>query len=539
MSQVSSTTNPAYDGDEFDALVAKAQKHFADNAVAYGNIAFRTTADGGKLYQVYLDAFDDAEQRQIHTCHCCRRFFEKYGDLAFVDADGHLVPAVWPEAEGLYAKPMQAVRNVLNLGKVTGVFLDKHDVWQSDNASAPEWTHFRVVAAPAISPFRDRTKTAGQAMASKRENYKDLMFALQEFPPAAVDTAIEVLKSEVLYRSEKIIGGAEFLKRLHDLRATPGIKVSNLMWVEIAKAPEGFCHPRAGVIGSLLEDIIAGKTFDQVKRAFDAKMHPARYQRPTALPSAGTVKQAEEIVAKMGIAPSLKRRQAHKDEVLTFWTPKPIAQTKPEGDSVFGHLKIKQSGPEIAQMDLPVQTVTWSKFERTVLPNARRIQFRVSSQRSPFVGITAPSDMDAPAILQWDSEEKRNPYAWYLYVNGSMPSQWGLSSGKLVNVWGIGNQPSQWGDDGRKFAHQGESVIFYLDGARDQQTATLCLFPEILKSELHSVRSVIEAHSNSGRLEEVEVPACGIRLQVGQGFGYRFVVTTATGTAEYLIDRFD
>ena len=207
MSQVSSTTNPAYDGDEFDALVARAQKHFADNAVAYGNIAFRTTADGGKLYQVYLDAFDDAEQRQIHTCHCCRRFFEKYGDLAFVDADGHLVPAVWQEAEGLYAKPMQAVRNVLNLGKVTGVFLDKHDVWRSDNASAPEWTHFRVVAAPAISPFRDRTKTAGQAMASKRENYKDLMFALQEFPPAAVDTAIEVLKSEVLYRSEKIIGG--------------------------------------------------------------------------------------------------------------------------------------------------------------------------------------------------------------------------------------------------------------------------------------------------------------------------------------------
>jgi hypothetical protein len=539
MSQVSSTTNPAYDGDEFDALVAKAQKHFADNAVAYGNIAFRTTADGGKLYQVYLDAFDDAEQRQIHTCHCCRRFFEKYGDLAFVDADGHLVPAVWPEAEGLYAKPMQAVRNVLNLGKVTGVFLDKHDVWQSDNASAPEWTHFRVVAAPAISPFRDRTKTAGQAMASKRENYKDLMFALQEFPPAAVDTAIEVLKSEALYRSEKIIGGAEFLKRLHDLRATPGIKASNLMWVEIAKAPEGFCHPRAGVIGSLLEDIIAGKTFDQVKRAFDAKMHPARYQRPTALPSAGTVKQAEEIVAKMGIAPSLKRRQARKDEVLTFWTPKPIGQAKPEGDSVFGHLKTKQSGPEIAQMDLPVQTVTWSKFERTVLPNARRIQFRVSSQRSPFVGITAPSDMDAPAILQWDSEEKRNPYAWYLYVNGSMPSQWSLSGGKLVDVWGIGNQPSQWGDDGRKFAHQGESVIFYLDGARDQQSATLCLFPEILKSELHSVRSVIEAHSNSGRLEEVEVPACGIRLQVGQGFGYRFVVTTATGTAEYLIDRFD
>ena len=53
------------------------------------------------------------------------------------------------------------------------------------------------------------------------------------------------------------------------------------------------------------------------------------------------------------------------------------------------------------------------------------------------------------------------------------------------------------------------------------------------------VRSVIEAHSNSGQLEESPTAACGIRLQANQGFGFRFVVTTATGTAEYLIDRFD
>lgn len=534
-----STTNPDYDGDEFDRLVETAQKHFADNAVAHGNLVFRTTADGGKLYQVYLDAFSDATQRQIHSCHCCKRFFEQYGDLAFVDSEGHLIPAVWPEAVGLYAAPMQAVRNVLNLGKVTGVFLDKSDVWQSDNASAPEWTHFRVVSAPMVSPFRDRVKTAGQAMASKRENYKDLQFALQEFNPGVVDVAIQVLQSEALYRSEKILGQAEFLKRLYDLRATPGIKSSNLMWVEVAKAPEGFCHPRSGVIGSLLEDLLAGKTFDQVKRAFDAKMHPAKYQRPTALPSAGTVKQAEEIVAKMGIASSLKRRQARMDEVVVFWKPPVAAQAKPEGDSVFGHLKTKQSEPDVAQLNLPSQTVTWSKFQRTVLPNAKKIQLRVPNGNAPFVGITAPVDMAAPPIIQWDLDDKRNPYAWYLYVNGSAAHQWNLRAGTLVDVWGIGEQPSQWGDDGRKFAHQGESVIFYLEGARGERLASLCLFPVILKSELHQVRSVIEAHSNSGQLEKVDTPACGLRLQTGQNFGFRFVVTSAMGTAEYLIDRFD
>lgn len=63
--------------------------------------------------------------------------------------------------------------------------------------------------------------------------------------------------------------------------------------------------------------------------------------------------------------------------------------------------------------------------------------------------------------------------------------------------------------------------------------------PPGLKSDLHQVRSVIEAHSNSGQLEKVDTPACGLRLQTGQNFGFRFVVTSAMGTAEYLIDRFD
>lgn len=534
------TTNPAYDGDEFDDLVAKAQQHFLDAAAAHGGQVFRTTADGGRLYQVYLDAFNDATQRQIHSCHCCRRFFEMFGDLAFVDADGNLVPAVWPEADGLYAGPMAAVRKVLNLGKVTGVFLTDRVHWMSDCGSAPQWSHFQI-SASTLKPYSSRTVSPGQAMAAKREDYSTLMRALDNFKVDAVNLAVQILSGEALYRSEKVLGQAEFLQRLHAIRmfeGRSGNHKTNLLWVEIAKAPDGFCHPTSSMIGTLLEDLAAGKNFADVKRAFDHKMHPARHQRPTAAPSAGTVKQAEEIVAKMGIAPSLQRRQARTDEVQTFWTPPKARTIEPEGGSVFGHLKTKDSGPDLTKVNLPRQKMTWEKFNRVVLPTAQRIQFYISGEMAPFVGITAPVDSEAPPIIQWDFEDQRNPYAWYLYVRGSAPSQWSLNRG-LVDVWGIGSQPSQWNDKDGMFTHQGESVIFYLKGARDQSQASLCLFPEILKSELHQVRSVIEAHSNSRQLEVVDNPACGIRIQKGQEFGFTIVVTTAAGTAEYLIDRFD
>ena len=42
-------------------------------------------------------------------------------------------------------------------------------------------------------------------------------------------------------------------------------------------------------------------------KGFAAKVNPLSYQRPQAAPSSANVKQAEELFAKLGLAPALER----------------------------------------------------------------------------------------------------------------------------------------------------------------------------------------------------------------------------------------
>ena len=54
--------------------------------------------------------------------------------------------------------------------------------------------------------------------------------------------------------------------------------------------------------------------------------------------------------------------------------------------------------------------------------------------------------------------------------------------------------------------HQGEGVILVIDRARDSQNASLAIFPETLRSDLHAIRATVEAFSKAGKLEAQKKP---------------------------------
>jgi hypothetical protein len=65
------------------------------------------------------------------------------------------------------------------------------------------------------------------------------------------------------------------------------------------------------------------------------------------------------------------------------------------------------------------------------------------------------------------------------------------------------------------------------------------LFPEILRSELHGVRSVIEAYSNRNELEVPEgLLASGYLFNDG-GYAITLTVTAEGFTRNYTIDRLE
>ena len=144
---------------------------------------------------------------------------------------------------------------------------------------------------------------------------------------------------------------------------------------------------------------------------------------------------------------------------------------------------------------------------------------------------------DAPPIIQWDNIDARNPVSWYLYSGGSPAHQFNVVGGQAVEVTAITQKPSEWNGG---MQHQGTGIIFLMNGAKDQRTPSLCLFPEILKSEFHGVRSVIEAHNKSGRISGVnESSASGLLCDIKETWGINLYVTSGGQELHYRIDRMD
>lgn len=535
MEAVAHTTTPAPVGNrddaEYDALLGRVHARFRANVRDGAEPLFTTDAEG--LWSAFLDAIPLAE-RQYHTCHACRQFIERFGGLVTIDEAGRTTPAIWDaeDAHGIYAEPFAALARIVRRAKVTGVFIASEAVWGQPVTGI--WRHLAVT--PAVSMrFRRATQTAGQAMAEKREDFGQVMRALGDFSPAVLDPAVTLLKSESLYRSEKVLGQAEWLAGLHAARdQAHGSTRANVVWRAIAKAPAGFCHPRASMIGTLLEDLASGSAFDDVARRFAAKMHPLQYQRPQAAPKAGAIAAAEKVVEQLGAAGALARRFARVEEIEAIWRPR--APEPPTGKGVFGHLTPK--GAEPSRLHVPATAITWEKFVRTALVDAVEIEAMVPS-RGNFGAITTAENAAAPPILQWDSEDRRNPFAWYVYNGGSTAAQWSLSPSTWARVTALALRPSMW--FGATLAHQGEGAVVVLAGARDTREAGSAIFPECLRSEFHGIRSVIEAYSRSARLGGREqASACGLMLHKGADCSVHLRVRGASRVwIEYRVDRWD
>lgn len=510
---------------DYSALLEAATLNFSLNTA--GSLAlFATDATG--LFDLYLDSLP--AERQVHNCHACRRFIEAYGGLAVISDQGALTSAVWHgEVPGFYQSTFAALAGRVAKARVKGVFLSKEATWGTPRTG--DYTHLAVQAPPQMV-YKGRALTAGQSMAAKREDYKTVVTALGDFKPHALDEALRILKADALARSEKFIAPVQWLRDLHD--RPRGRAGENLLWRAIAVSPDGYCHPRSSVTGSLLEDIIEGLPFEDIKRKFNAKLGPLQYQRPQAPPSAGNIKAAEELFAKMGLEPALHRRFARLEELPLIWEPKGGAKPEARG-GIFGHLTPKGE-TTVGQAMLPVSTMTWEKFARTILPEATDLRL-LAPASGRYIALVTAEHADAPPILKWDRPEERNPVSWYVYPTGSPARQWGLEGNSWVEVTGITRFPSLYGSQPMPFL--GEGVVAVLKGAVDSRQAGNALFPELLSTEVHSVRSTIEAFSRGQTIGGREqASACGYDIRKDAA-ATMLRAQVNGGWQEFRIDRWD
>ena len=489
---------------------------------------------------VYLDTFVDPVERQHHNCNACRHFIEKYGTLAIIDESGVPRSAIWSllDIPGPYTPFVVNMMAAVENAKITGVFVtDQEYLGEPSLGRNDDWTHFHVRVPEAIR-HTSRIQTPYQLMAEKKEDYKNMEEALRRYTPAIIGRAMAVLESDTLYRSEKVLGQATFLETVQQTRAAslnPRVR-ANMLWLAVAQAPAGFCHPRSSMVGTLLDDLADGMEFAAVKRRFDDKMSPLKYQRPQAAPTVGNLAAAEKIFEKLGLARSLERRYARVEGMTALWRPTAKAQpASPAG--VFAHLH-----PQAAIIkDMATnenERITFARFRDNILPRAERIEALVThSHNQSFVGVVTAVHADAPPILQWDDEQQRNPMSWFVMHNGSSPIDWSLTPGEWVEVSAVSLNPSMLG---KQSAHFRTGAILSLVGAVSRLTVGNALFPECMRKELREIRSTIEAYSKTAVI-------AGAKEATANGFmiGEKVVspisvrVTSKGVVSTYTVDRWN
>lgn len=504
------------------------------------------TVDTTGLFDFFLKSFEDPIERQYHNCHCCKNFITRYGGLVTLDPRGTIQSAVWDvhqviqkRAPDQYQRVTLQMKQLVESAKVVGQFFTRELVLGVPEAGG--FSHFAVtrpmfeVAEPHL--------TAGQIMAVRKEDHKHLSIAIVEMKPELVSKAIAMLQAGGLSRPESLLPMGLFLQTTQELtRQAHGERRNRILWDAVGRAARGWCTPRGSAFGALVEDIAAGKTTEAITHAHNVRLDPLHYQRPQAAPSAGNIKEAERLFEKLDLAPALRRRPMALEEAELFWRPREVRRGH-LNPGIFGHLQPKGSEPaHTGPLAGSVLAMTFAKFQRDILPQALEMRALVPYSGA-FCGLTTATDPTAPPILQWDSLEKRNPGAWYLHAPIGYVQNWSLGQ-TWTDVLGLSKLPPDWyGNDRFHFKTTGR-VLVILRGAADIRRQEggwrggLALFPECLKSELHSVRSTIEAFSNSKDLDEELRPRASGWL-LSEGAALVLEVTTEQGKAKYNIDRLE
>lgn len=487
-----------------------------------GNRLLRAVVDVD-LNEVYLK-HAPAEQRQSLTCSCCKDFLRNAGTYIEVLPDGRRRSAIWGgltedhEHYETIAPVVQELERIVLQSKNIKTIRSRGEQ-HSGAASKGGWPHF-YTAWPTTLPdfrsnvkFRQRRETIGRNiekyyihsdLLEKAETLFDLSNfycnrSIAEQLKAHQEMAEFIMSGEGELRLGRIL----YLAGLDDNRP---IQLNNTM------------------LAFLLDGLLEGRHLDSLRKTWNELIGPQRYRRPTATADEGEIDRAEKIIAELNLASALRRRAARLDEVIDRATWRASGnveeETKTTGTvGVFNALRHKPAVEE-KPTTAPGKVVSWTVFERDVLPKAEKLYVDVSSGLFGYGGLITAVNADAEPLMKWDSREERNPFSQYIMSSHIGPNDIGFSTGELeqrgeleefrrrgglVQIDAVMNLPSQWsGDD----TYEGRFIA--IRNARPVRGTKIGLFPRMLRHELHAIRRVIENYSNNTELTGVEEGVSGL-----------------------------
>lgn len=431
---------------------------------------FTVNPDRETIWDMYLSGFDESV-KQHHNCNCCKSFLRQFSGIVSIK-NGQKV-SMWDNitVPDEYLMSILNIQNYIKSLPITDIFLNDYPNLGTDknldnSGEVPIlWNHFHV-KLPQVFVHKGSTSIES-IQGTARDNKNVLQRSLEEFSHDSIETILELISQNSLYRGKEFEGMLiEFLKVKKQYDETSNKDI--FCWSKSVELSQAICRIRNTSIGTLLVNLNEGMELDTAVTAFERVVAPSNYKRPTAVTTPKMVEEAKKKLIEMGFMDSLDRRYANQtdlpiEEIL-------FTDRSSQISDVFADMsKDTLVNPKTLSK---VEEITMEKFITDVLPHSKSLEVLLENQHtSNMVSLLTAINPDAPSMFKWN-----NPFSWS-YTGGVTDSMKERVKQAGGNVDGVLRFSIQWNEDGKSIcdfdahAHEPNGEHIYYSSYKGRKTS--------------------------------------------------------------------
>lgn len=402
----------------FDIFVSRMQKHF-ENEMKGCTRLYTVNADKDEMWNLYLDSFLPGtnvlfRKRREYDCSCCRHFLKSIG-AAVAIKDG-TVHTIWEFEAGSpeFQNVCDALDAFVKRNVISDIYVSKfkrvgtaHN-YEEINGRSHKWTHM-VLDLP--DSWVNRSYKSNESIQGEYRDTKNVFKrSLDEISMEAVDTVLELINSNTLYKGEEWKTQlVEFKKYKKEYEKLSDSQKDLFTWEKSAEVDPVIGRIRNHSIGTLLVNISEGMDLDQAVRKYEVIVAPVNYKRVKAIFTKKMLEDAKKTIAELGYMDALQRRFANLDDITVnniLFSNKDAAKRIVGADDIFGQME-KEAVVNPKKFS-KVEEISAQDFIDKVLPTAREVEAFVENKHaSNFVSLISPVNKDAKSMFKWN-----NPLSW-------------------------------------------------------------------------------------------------------------------------------
>jgi len=411
---------------------------------------FTVDIDKNELWDTYLNSFKKGTNpvfitKTEHDCNYCRQFIRAMGDIVAI-VDGKLI-SIWDvdmQESSIYKPVALALDNLVKSKKIKNILRvtvreagKAYNYQCREDGTSKRWSHFNHKLNRKFVPVSGK---ADEDKAYALGNKEVFQRGMEEFTMPAINTIIELIEQNSLYRGQEAINRVQALKLdMIEYAKLNEEEKDNYCWLK-ANSMKMNARIRNTSIGTLLTDLSTGVSIDVAVGKFESMVAPSNYKRPTALITKAMIVLAQDKVKELGIESALTRRHAVTDDITINNVLFADRSVRPSM-GVFDELIAKAASPKDKLGK--VEEVSIDTFLEEILPSTESIEVQFDMQHTGnLMSLVAPVDKEAKSILSWN-----NNFTWN-YKNSVTDSMKERVKAHGGAVDGYLRFSIQWNDDG-------------------------------------------------------------------------------------------